>query len=492
MHSFKNTAFSLLELTVVIGIVAVMLGGGVMIGMRQIETVQIEGTEAKMEAIDVALLAFSKVHSRLPCPADATLNEDTSSSFGVEASTPGTCTGTNFTDSANVVAGQVPTKTLGLPDDYAFDTYGNRITYHIDKRITAANAFTSHRIANTDIGAISIHDASGNARTSKAVYALVSHGENGHGAYSRAGSRVNGSITNTDELENCDCTSSASNGTFNTTLVQKSTTVDNSNAANNFDDLVSYKVRSQIEHKVEQLTSGSNGGGGSDDGGSDDGGSDGGNTSCTAEKTVFSYIGAVQTYIVPEGCDSITVKAWGAGGASSYSSYYAGANPGGAGGYASANISVTAGDTLAVVVGSGGQLNDIAYGGGGRANYTSSNHSGGGGGYSGIFASSVSHANTLLIAGGGGGGGTGVASLPHGTNGGPGGGGGGTQGSNSASPAADHVGSGGMQITGGTTQGNNNDGTNSAGPLQGDHAWGGGGGGGYYGGGGGGTRYGQH
>jgi hypothetical protein len=129
----------------------------------------------------------------------------------------------------------------------------------------------------------------------------------------------------------------------------------------------------------------------------------------------FSYTGANQTWVVPFNVKKIRARCWGAAGGAGYSGVD-GANSnggiGGAGGYSYAEISVTPGDTLLLVVGQGGRYSAsgtilTTYG---HATTTSraagDGASGGtGGGLSGIFRqNSFTQSNALLIAGGGGGG----------------------------------------------------------------------------------------
>ena len=153
------------------------------------------------------------------------------------------------------VEGMVPTKALRLPDDYAFDGWGRRIMYALDKRFTAASAFTT--IPATDTTArITINDASGHPKTTRAGYALISFGPNGHGAYPRNGgsTRLTAGSVNADELTNCGC---LSNGTTNGggltgTFVQKTAAQDNTpNPLNNFDDVVAFGTRSDLRSPTE-------------------------------------------------------------------------------------------------------------------------------------------------------------------------------------------------------------------------------------------------
>lgn len=151
--------------------------------------------------------------------------------------------------------------------------------------------------------------------------------------------------------------------------------------------------------------------------------------------TTFNTQGSA-TYTVPDGFDTITVKAWGAGGGGGGggSGGTAGGG-GGGGGYVKTTLSVTPGEILNVYVGGGGS--------GGNAN-NSGGAGGGGGGYS-----SVSRSGTaLVIASGGGGGGGGDSTSSN--NGGSGGAGGGASGVSGSASGLVGGGGGGSQSSGGS------------------------------------------
>ena len=192
----------------------------------------------------------------------------------------------------------------------------------------------------------------------------------------------------------------------------------------------------------------------------------------------------------PEVVDnSVTIKAWGAGGAGGYWNGGTAGN-GGAGGFAKGTIELTPGTSIYIVVGAGGTvegntLTPSVGGNGGYGSGTSSHKGGSGGGFAGVFlgstASDVTQTNALLIAGGGGGGG----SYDRDGEDESGGGGGGSSGA--AGLNSPNAGGGGTQSAGGTA----GSGATAGGALQGGASQGnfgmyaGGGGGGYWGGGGG-------
>lgn len=150
---------------------------------------------------------------------------------------------------------------------------------------------------------------------------------------------------------------------------------------------------------------------------------------------------AAQNFVVPAGIYSLTVKMWGPGGGSGN---YSASGGGGAGGYAFGTLSVTPGETLLIVAGSGGKAPASPTANGGNGGWpgggygTRGDASGaGGGGLSGIFTGSITQGNALIIAGGGGGS-TGFGNFGAG-------GGGGTSGGSGTSGS----GGGGSQIAGG-------------------------------------------
>lgn len=211
----------------------------------------------------------------------------------------------------------------------------------------------------------------------------------------------------------------------------------------------------------------------------------------------ITYSGGDQTFTVPSGITSISIRAWGAAGGGANATWYTIQGGGAAGGFASGTVAVTPGQALTVVVGQGGIPNSTVttYGGGGAGGNRTGNATaigGSGGGYSGVFApGGKTAANARVIAGGGGG------ASPGSDNGAAGpGGGGGTTGGNDALPI--RSGRGGTQIGGGAaatgtsscsvaqTAGSQFQGGNGgSSSLTQPHEGGGGGGGGYFGGGGG-------
>ena len=240
-HSSKG--FTLVELSIVLVVVAMIAAGVLTVLTSSSEKQKNAAMQTSFATIEQALMSFRKTHDRLPCPANPALPAS-DANYGVETGPAGTCAGIT---AGNTIYGIIPTKTLGLSDSSMLDGWGRRITYMVDKRITQVSAFTQFPMSDPNIGSITVKDSTGTNRTDKALVALISHGTNGHGAFSRTGAatRVNTASSNSDEHENCDCDVSGVADASKTigTIVQKNYTRNPASALGNFDDQVLYKMR---------------------------------------------------------------------------------------------------------------------------------------------------------------------------------------------------------------------------------------------------------
>ena len=205
--------FTLVEMAVVIVIIGLILSAGIGFGSTQIQSAKIAATKQKQDTIRLALINFISRNNRLPCPAVANLAPG-ATGYGAEAATPGTCTSTNI--NGLVATGIVPWVTLGLSDENGTDGYYNRFTYQVVLTATNANAKTisyirgaisTHTAAPTVLGAPVVGNqsndctAGGAYNPCAAIVVIVSHGNNGSGAYTSDGTQVP-VPTGADEIEN--------------------------------------------------------------------------------------------------------------------------------------------------------------------------------------------------------------------------------------------------------------------------------------------------
>ncbi len=147
-----------------------------------------------------------------------------------------------------VVGGMVPTKTLQLPDDYAIDGWGRRIMYIVDVNMTGLYGASNIPVTDSATNRITVTGAASAAKTTGAVYLLLSFGKNGHGGYSRNGATArlaNYISADSDELTNCHCNSSAAATAFSASFVQKPMSI------GAFDDIVVYATRADLRSLSE-------------------------------------------------------------------------------------------------------------------------------------------------------------------------------------------------------------------------------------------------
>jgi hypothetical protein len=202
-------------------VVSLILSTVMMMQNQKMRVERGEELQRKLDAIGKALYDHRILHNKLPCPSDSSLAA-TSANFGLQANgaSDGSCSVGNGIASnintnqnpPNVYGGGVPVRTLGLPDDHAFDPWGNQFTYYVLRVANISTNFTyAGGIRSMALsGYIHVMDESGsNLDYPNTMAAVISHGQNGHGAFNNAGVRVNNSVTNERELHNCSCDENA-------------------------------------------------------------------------------------------------------------------------------------------------------------------------------------------------------------------------------------------------------------------------------------------
>ena len=78
--------FTLLELSVVLALIAVIFGGGLLTLTAYTQSASVNATVARMDAIEKALLNFAIANNRIPCPSDLSIKPG-AATCGVEAAT---------------------------------------------------------------------------------------------------------------------------------------------------------------------------------------------------------------------------------------------------------------------------------------------------------------------------------------------------------------------------------------------------------------------
>lgn len=173
-----------------------------------------------MRILEAALIQFMGNEGRYPCPADPSLPQNNPGygrelcrplplpldcagvPAGLECNTIGSrdANGDGLNDV--VMIGMLPVRDIydSVNEDVMFrefhslDGYGLRLTYAVTESMTN-EANDAVNPVNNNLGAIRVEDANAVSLTdpdSSAHFVLVSHGENGKGAYSQSGTEVDG------------------------------------------------------------------------------------------------------------------------------------------------------------------------------------------------------------------------------------------------------------------------------------------------------------
>ena len=220
--------FSLVEITIVLAIVAILMAGLLPTITGQVEQQHISQTRKQLEEIQQALIGFAISNGRLPCPADGSIATGQAQA-GIEATA-----GSGSSMTCANAGGVLPWATLGLAET---DAWGRRFSYRVTVDFADALGNTSTyggctpnplpaqaSFALCSSGNLTVQSAAGGSNIALGIPAVVvSHGNNGYGAYTPQGGQLPASGS-ADEADN-------SNG--GNTFVSHEPTA-------NFDDLLAW------------------------------------------------------------------------------------------------------------------------------------------------------------------------------------------------------------------------------------------------------------
>jgi len=166
--------FSLIELSVVLVLIALLLGSLLVPLGTQVEQRQYTETEKQLEQIKEALIGFALANGYLPCPAVSSAN-------GVEDRTGTACTGGKR-------VGFLPWVTLGVKPS---DSWGNLYRYSVSANFSNSAASTLFTLTSARDILIQTRNAAGTpanlSNVNEIPAVVLSHGKNGFGATSELG-----------------------------------------------------------------------------------------------------------------------------------------------------------------------------------------------------------------------------------------------------------------------------------------------------------------
>ena len=236
----QKHAFSLVELSVVLLVIATLLSTSVIGYKSIISASKVKSNKDSIDAVYKAIGSYLITNKKLPCPASLTLTKG-DVNYGNEVRVSGACPSSTSggviisSSNTNLAYGMVPTQTLGLPANIAEDSFGTKLSYIIDKRFaTLINSAGTNGFEGTDPDAtmIQIQELSSSIVLSNAIMVIISHGANKLGGFNSNSTSQNPNPANADELSNI------------------STNFDNifmrSSNSSSFDDVLLFKNKMQL------------------------------------------------------------------------------------------------------------------------------------------------------------------------------------------------------------------------------------------------------
>lgn len=203
-HHTRQAGYTLVEMTIVLGVLGVLIAGGLSVYSKRSETLKLERTQERLFEIDRAIQRFYALNGFLPCPADGRETE-AAATFGVsDNAAEYDNSNANECDAPQADAGPptfpelrgvVPVRTLGLADELMYDGWGRKFSYDL-----AMGMGDADDIQNEDYpGDIAIQNTDGQPLTDMptfsgkkfaAAYVLFSHGKNGWYAWLKSGNKL--------------------------------------------------------------------------------------------------------------------------------------------------------------------------------------------------------------------------------------------------------------------------------------------------------------
>ena len=176
-------------------VAGLMLAGTMKLLGGQLDQSRLKATRDRLQMAYDALTSYYVTHAYLPCPADGALASSDANYGRAQPETSGSCTG------VAAVNRVLPWRTLGLQEELSYDGWRQRLTYQVSAPLTTAGA--------PGPGDLSVRNGApgipGTTQiSSAAAFIVISHGENGLGAWLPSGQRKTTAGIPTNEAENTD------------------------------------------------------------------------------------------------------------------------------------------------------------------------------------------------------------------------------------------------------------------------------------------------
>lgn len=259
----SESGFSLIEVSIGLMIIGILMAPIIAGYNLYIEKQQFRISNSVADIVSDSIGKYYVKNAKYPRPASPNVNQgDENFGTGMDPTIPlasiPDCTPTSDTvckttsntyGGAVVLIGEVPFADLGLPFKTAMDGYGFRLTYAVTASLTDDTSFNDAAGAIEILGydGGSIFEPPYSTVPNRAHFIVVSHGQNGKGAFSLSGARYApcGTLIEGTEFENCN-----NDGRFrsNLDLAENMSLRNYAEGLNYFDDFTKFvpSVTSQL------------------------------------------------------------------------------------------------------------------------------------------------------------------------------------------------------------------------------------------------------
>lgn len=216
----SRQGFSLLELSIVLTIIAIVVASGLTLSTAKTQQLKMVNSYDELKEIEKAMAVYVNTNGCLPYPAPVAATPG-SATYGREPVANAKCATTG--GAGLVLEGAVPFYSLGLPDEYSADDWNTRYTYAVTDTAVESS------FSSSATGVITVQDDGLNDISTEVAYVLLSHGKTRKGGYNvKTGAATAACEATENDGENCDGDDTFVDAAYN----------DGDVAASFFDDIV--------------------------------------------------------------------------------------------------------------------------------------------------------------------------------------------------------------------------------------------------------------
>lgn len=193
----KQSGYTLIELALTLVVIGVLATPAIALYHLNKVKKDYDNTGTSIAGSIDAIGDYRAAYGRYPCPAPANV-DSSSNAYGLEDCSVAVRAASPRAGIGDIVIGILPFKSMNLQESDIYDAYGLRMTYAVTEKLTNPDTFLMSD------GGIDLKNKNGDDLANDGHFVVLSHGQNGAGAYSRAGVLSHPCAGAIAETQNCD------------------------------------------------------------------------------------------------------------------------------------------------------------------------------------------------------------------------------------------------------------------------------------------------